>query len=240
MADAQAVFNAMQETPGDNRTFTKSDFDLSPNDTGSRSLVASHKAIRPLVVREGVSWDAHIPAYQSETTDGTAGNDETVTLDHNLIDADGVADDVVVYQTGTDVTSDVTVDYAANEFTLANTNADAQLDIWYISDEQARLEIRKTAPANFYADLAERDAGMLNLRDQSRDPLTFGFADPFGGAVPTDWKVEVYIDAPYPVRWEGQANGATPRNALVSVPIHRKRAELEPLETVVKDRLDMV
>ncbi len=229
----------MQQMPGKNRPLTQSDFDLSANETGNRSRVATRKAIRPVVVRENARYDVNIPAYQSYTTDGAAGDTETINLDHNVIDADGVSEDVVVFEGGADATADVTVDYAANTVDLANTDADASVDIWYMTDAQARLEIRKTAPSNYYADLDERDAGMVNLRDQSRDPLTFEFSDPFGGAIPTDWRLEIYIDAPYPVKWSGTGD-AKPRNALISVPIHRKNNELDPLETVVKNRLDMV
>lgn len=236
---AQDVAAAMRQMAGKNTRFTQSDFDLSANETGARSLIASRQAIRPLVVRENQPYDVHIPVYRSYTTDGTAGDTETIALNHNVIDADGVAEDAVVYMSGTDATADATVDYTNNEIDLANTDADANVDIWYISDEQARLEIRKTAPQNYYADLDERDAGMVNLRDQSRDPLTFDFGDEFGGAVPTDWKVQIYVDAPYPVKWEGTGD-AKARNALISLPVHRKNSELEPLETVVKGRLDRV
>ncbi|WP_336001450.1 hypothetical protein [Halorientalis halophila] len=240
MADAKAVQQAMRQTSGSNKRFTSPDFETSANETGTRSKIAEHKAIRPMVVREGVSWDVHLPAYQAETTDGDDTNDETFALDHDVIDADGVADDVVIYESGTDRTADATVDYENNEVTLPTPAADVAIDIWYMSDAQARLEVRKVAPSNYHADLTERDAGMLNLRDQSRDPLTFNFGDPFGGAIPTDWKLAVYVDAPYKVRWSGQAGGATPRNGLFTFPVHRKDAEVQGLEAVVKNRLDRV
>jgi hypothetical protein len=239
---ARVVLERLNATGGSNDRLTTAGLDKYPNTQGKHTLIAEYKALRPLAIRQGVTYDLHITAHETYETDGNAGDTETVSLSYGLVDADSVPEDVVVFSEGVDVTSDVTADYAANEIDVANTNADETLDIFYVTDEQARVEIRKKAPKNVQGTLEERDAGLINFREQTRDPLEFNFSDQFGGLVPTDWKVQVFIDAPYQIQWsKDRDNGtATNRNALIDLPIFRHAAEVEGAHQLAKDRIGAI
>lgn len=237
----QAVIDRIKQVGGQNDRLSTKGMTLAPNTPGEESVVAEFKAVRPTAIREGVAYDANLAAYESFAANGTAGDSETFPLSHDLIDADSVADDIVVYEGETDVTSSISVDYAANEFTYSSPNTNTTLHAYYVSDEQARVEIVKKAPKNMDLTLDERDAGLINLRDQGRDPLDFDFSLPLAGWLPTNWRVQVVVDAPYQVEWENGANGeATPRNAVLSFPIFVANGEIEGLQSVVKDEISEV
>lgn len=220
----ESALQRLANSGGSRKRLSAADFDTSPSVTGERSMVATVKATHPFVVREGVPYDLHLPAYQEASTDANTGDEETISLDHSAVEAASVADPVVVYEDGNDVTADISVDYDADEITYTDPGADSTLDIWYISDDQAKIEVRKEAPKNVAATLEERDAGLVNLREQTRDPLDFSFNDPAAGVIPTDWRLVIYVDASYPVKWENPDTGATARNSLVSLPIYLSAA----------------
>jgi len=72
-------------------------FDTEANTPGEFSQIASYTADAVLGIRTGRDNPLRvaIPAFQSFTTDGTAGNTETFNLGHDLVDAVAVADDFV-------------------------------------------------------------------------------------------------------------------------------------------------
>jgi len=240
MADqVHPVVRALAEVPSRPQELSQDDLTLHDNTPGERSLIAEYKARRPFGLRQDAVFDLNLIAYESFSTDGSAGNTETFNLGHDLVDAVAVADDFVLYEGPNEVQPD-SVDYSADSFDYTDDGTNNTLHAFYVSSDQAHVEIEKHAPSNHYAGLDERDAGLVNLRDQGRDPLSFDFGDPLGGVVPTDWRVEVYVNAPYQITWSKEGGDATPRNALITFPIRRSEQEIERLEDIVIQRLDEV
>ncbi|UWG46579.1 VP4/VP17-like Major capsid protein [Halanaeroarchaeum sp. HSR-CO] len=228
MPGSEQVKRALASVPRSPDKLSGKTMALQANETGTDSVVASLKAERPIALRE-VSYDVDLPAYESFTSDGTGGNTETFNLNYDAVDSDTIANDVLVYVTGTGYVEPDAVDYAADTVDVTDPGTDNAVHVWYFSADQATMRVRKVAPSNTWEDVDEDDMGLRNLRDQLADPLEFDFDHPFQGVVPTDWDLEVRIDAPYPISWSEEGGDATPTNARISLPIYRARDEIPGL-----------
>ena len=233
MPSAEQIRQALATVPRSKQKLSGSQMDQQANSVGEESVVAEFQADRPIGLRDGRPYEVDIPAYESKTSDGTGGNTETITLSHDLVDADSVPNDVVVYVEGTGYVEPDAVDYAANTVDVTDPNTNNPVHIWYMAGDQARLTLRKTSPKGVPEDVDEDDMGLKNLRDQHKDPLRFDFDHPFEGIVPTDWSMEVRIDAPYQVSWSEAGGDATPTNARISLPIFRARDEIAGLGSFI-------
>jgi len=209
------------------------DWTQKSNTTGELSTIAEYKANVPFMVRQDRSVDFHVVAYE-EFTNSTGANDQTTyNLAHNIIDADGVAVDLVLYQGGTAVSED-SIDYGADSFDYTDDGSGDPLDAYYVVADKARTVFRRQAPRNKHSDMMELDAGFANRRDQREDPLTFDFAHPVEAIVPTDWKLQVKLDASYSVQWQdGTRANATADNLYLSVPIQQANSPVEGLAGAV-------
>lgn len=233
---AKQVLQQLEQVPSANQRLSSAqgDWTTSGNTKNELTKVAEFQAQRPLAIREGESADVHFVAYEEFTTDGTASNTETFNLANDIIDADAIADDLVLFEGGSAVSAD-SVDYSANSFDYTDDGTANTLHAYYVVSDQALVDIRKVAPKNVHETVKELDAGFANRRDQREDPVSFDFDHPLQGVVPTDWKVEVHIDAPYAVQWADDSDSAaTADNLLLDVPIRRARDNIEGLEDVVK------
>lgn len=227
------VLDRLRSVPSSNQWLTPDDFTQTGNTVNELSKIAEYQTEQPIAVRGGVAADVHMVAYEEFTTDGTASNTETFNLSHDIVDAASVADDFLLYEGGTEQSAD-SVDYAANSFDYTDDGTANTLHAYYIVGDQALLQFRKTAPKSHWDELKELDAGIVNLREQTRDPITFDFRDPLDGVIPTDWKLEVYINAPYTVQWEDDTDSAaTADNLMLSVPIRRATEEIPGLSEAV-------
>jgi len=230
------VMRRLEEVPSVNQKLSVAGGDWSEeaNSANEQTSVASYQVERPVAIREGVSADVNIVAYEEFTSGMGDNSQETYNLSHNIADVDAVAEDLVLFQGGTSVTPD-SVDYDANSFDYTDDGSGDELDAFYVVVDQALVDIRKVAPRNVRESMKELDAGFANRRDQREDPLAFRFDEPLEGVVPTDWTIEVQIDAPYDVRWEGANNAASfPTNLRLQIPIRRARDEIPGLEEAVK------
>ncbi|MCU4716864.1 hypothetical protein [Halapricum hydrolyticum] len=228
----EEVFARLDRVESANKRLEVSDFDQQANTPGELSKVLSYKAERPLFVRPGVGVDLHFVVHEELTTDGS-GTQQTFNLLNNLIDSAPVGDDFLLYSGASEASAD-SVDYDNDSFTYTDGGSIETLHAYYVSDAQAKVEVRKSAPKRYFDIIDERDAGMANLRDQNRDPITFSYEDPVTGLIPKDWSLEIYIDAPYIVQWDDEDDpGAEAVNALVSIPIRRSRENVMGLEDVV-------
>lgn len=225
----QAV-NALSRLPTATNRLSTSDFEQSDAAANERTLVATHKFNRPVVIKSGATLDVDLVAYESIVTDATAGNQETVSLSHDILDSDSNPQNIVVYEAGSKLAVD-SVDYANNTVTVTPANADATLHIFYVAADQATLEVRKTAPNGVHETLAEYDVGLINQRNQNKKPLEFEADHRLQGVIPTDWTLDFYVDAPYAVSWGVDTDNdgvdeAEPTNQLVSVPIRRSEQDI--------------
>jgi hypothetical protein len=233
MPTAEQIQQALATVPRAKQKLSGSQMDLQTNTTGDPSVVAEYQADRPLGLRDGKPYEADIPAYESETSDGTADNSETITLGHDLVDAESVPNDVVVFVEGTGYVQPDAVRYDADEIDVTDPGTDNTIHIWYMAGDQARIVVRKTSPKGVPEDVDEDDMGLKNLRNQHKDPLRFDFERPYEGVIPTDWTIQLRIDAPYQVQWSAAGGDAEPTNARISLPIFRARDDIPGLGSFI-------
>jgi len=236
MPDMDAVRRRIHEVPVNNQRLTVSDFTLSANSQGQLTKIAEYKAERPFSIRQGIPFDLHLVAYESKTTDGTGGNTETFSLSYNLVDAASVATDLLLVDDGTVVEPD-SIDYANDEFDYTDADTGSDLDVFYLAEDQALVQFRQVAPKNITRTISEKDAGLANIREQTKDPLTFDFDDLSEALIPTDWRLEVYLNAPYTHKFENDATGATADNMLLDIPIAKANEEIDNLGWAIKEQL---
>jgi len=233
MSTAEQIQQALASVPRAKQKLSGSQMNLSTNTVGDPSVVAEYQVARPVGLRDGQPYEVDIPAYQSFTSDGTGGDSETFTLAHDLVDAESVPNDVVVFVEGTGYVNPDAVDYSNNTVDVTDPNANNPVHIWSMAGDQARLVVRKTSPKGVPEDVDEDDMGLKNLRNQHKDPLRFDFDQPYAGVVPTDWTIEIRIDAPYSVSWSEAGGAAEPTNARISIPIFRARDDIPGLGSFI-------
>lgn len=212
----------------------KSDFEQSDNTAGEETVVASYQAERPLALRAGEPFEMAVVAFESFTTDGTGGNSETFNLSNDLIDSPSVPTSFVLYEGGSVVQPD-SVDYSANSFDYTDDGTNNDLYAFYATSEQAKVKVRKVSPSGIPEDLYENDAGLIARRDTGKSPLTMSFESELQPLIPTNWRLEVVLDAPYSFNWsDPNDDGATPINLLIDFPVSRASQKIEGLSKAVR------
>ncbi|MGB9987315.1 hypothetical protein [Salarchaeum japonicum] len=220
----QKAVRQLEQVPTAHNTLSASDFETADVVAGERTKVASHQFNRPVAVKDDETYNIDLIAHERRTSDGTTGTQEQFTLSHNLIESPSIPVDVVAFEGGSRLTVD-SVDYDADTVSVTPANANSDIDIFYVSGDQAHLEIRKTAPNGTFETIDESDIGLANRRNQNKTPLRFDFDHPLQGVIPTDWSLDIYVDGPYEVVWS-MDNGASATNQLVSIPIERSEREI--------------
>ncbi len=226
--------NKLQQTVADKLThrdqFGVSDFDVSAGSPGSRTKVAEFQANRPLALRNNFPVDIALMAYEEFTADGASP--ETFDLSHDLVESGATSQNVVVYVNDTEVQPE-SVDYDADTIDV-ETEADETVGVFYASGKQARVEVQKQAPNGTSETLWSGDVKLLHLRDHNKDPVTFSLDASFWESIiPIDWKLQVYVNAPYVARFEkdvggdGEEERAT--NALLGLPFIGGRSRIDGL-----------
>ncbi|QCS43413.1 hypothetical protein [Natrinema versiforme] len=226
-------------------SITLREFDTQPGTPGEASVVAEIKLGRPLQLRDDPDSELRLvlPAHEHFTTNGTADEQETFELGHNLIESPSTQD-FLLWEDGNVVQPD-SVDYDDNSFDYTSSGTETDLDVFYVPRNPASVEIRKTAPGaggKVNQTLKEAQTAILHTRDQAQQEIQFGFdRTPLQPYLPRKFKLQVVVDAPYTVAFEApeRANG-TPRarNALLSLPRFQTEARIEGLGAAVKQ--DMI
>ncbi len=216
-------------------TFSVADFETSPGSNGSRTKIAEYQTDRPLALRNGAPVTPAIMAYEEFTADGASP--ETFDLSHNPVESGATSDNVVVYVNDSEVQPD-SVDYEADTISV-DTTADDTVGVFYASGRQARVEIQKTAPNGTHETLWSGDVKLIHLRNHAKDPITLELTASFWESIiPTDWKLEIFVNAPYIARFakdvggDGTEERAT--NALLSIPYLGGTGEIEGLRRKVR------
>jgi len=191
------------------------DFETVVNQTGSQSDILTLQAETVLALQEG-ELQVSIPAYETYTTDGTAGNTETVSLSHDLVDSPNTQS-VVLYENGSRVSPD-SVDYANNTLDYTDDGTGNTLHIYYIVGDAATLTIEKRVPGG-KTDQSETlktlNVGITNQKDQQEDPISLRFNSSWlERYLATDMELVVTLDAPYTCRFEESTDGTEATNAL--------------------------
>ena len=228
MASVTKAVKALQGLPSTDDTLANADFEQADSVVDERSVIASHQPDRAIAVAPG-EYNLDLVAYESFTTDGSAGDAETFDLAHDPLDSDSVPQDVVVYKVGTGYVQPDSVDYDADTFTYTDGGTNNDLHVFYVAGAQATAQVRKVSPGGSTSEvLDEADVGILNRRNQNKRPLRFDFDHPLQGVVPANWTLEVVVDAPYIVSWGVDTNNdgaldAQATNQLINAPIRRTR-----------------
>ena len=217
---------------------TPDEMDTSVNSQGQRSRIGRYRATTAHMLREGRGnpFKIAIPAYQQFSTNATADDSETFGLTHSVTDTP-VTQAVVVWLDGEYYGTPDSVDYAANEITVTDPGTDSTVHVYYVSDKAASFEVRKAASN---ADSGSQrvftgNLGLIHEAPQIEQPEYMRLNQtPLHNWVGTDMSVDVYLDAPYTVRWtDPDGDGTEPTNALLHVPAMVGQSEVKGLTSAV-------
>ena len=234
----QRIINELREADTHRDQFTRAEFELSAGVAGSRELVAEKKVRRPHALEQGSPVDVAIMAYDEFSANATAGDQETFTLPHDLVESTATPESVVAYEGDSRLAID-SRDFENDTVTVTPANADSTVGFYYASGEQARVTVQKTAPGSQAQEaLWSGDAGLVHMRDTAREPLTFDFeGSVLQPVIPTDWRLQVYVDAPYTARFAkdigGDGDDEVATNALLDFSYRATRDSIEGLKTAV-------
>ncbi len=203
-----------------------------------RDRIASLNAESMLAVRGGERFQLALPAYEKFTTDGTGGNTETFSLSHSVMQTPNT-ENIVVWEgsqyLGNEPVLDA-VDYDANTFDYTDDGTSNTLHVYYISDAAADLEIQKVSTSgNSYQGLYDESLRLVHQTNQSEQPETPDVnSTDLNPVVPSEFEIEVYLDAPYTFRWtDADGDGTSPTNLLFSFPVNRGRGQIPGLRDAV-------
>ncbi len=200
--------------------------------------MAEKKLRRPHALEQGSPVDVAIMAYEQFTSNGSAGDEETFNLSHDLVESTATPEPVVAYEGDERLAID-SRDYANDTVTVTPANADSEVGFYYASGEQARVTVQKTAPGSQAQEaLWSGDAGLIHMRDTAREPISFNFeGSVLQPVIPTDWRLQVYVDAPYTARFAkdigGDGEDELATNALLDFTYRATREKIEGLKTAV-------
>jgi len=218
--------------------FTRADLDTFAGVAGSRELVAEKKVRRPHALEQGAPIDVAIMAYEEFVANATGGDQETFNLSHDVVESTATPESIVVYEDDTRLAID-SRDYDTDTVTVTPANADSTVGFYYASGKQARVSVQKTAPgAQAQETLWSGDTGLIHMRDTAREPISFDFeGSVLQPVVPTDWRLQVYVDAPYTARFAkdigGDGNDEQATNALLGFNYRATKDRIEGLKTAV-------
>ncbi|MHB9287360.1 hypothetical protein ACKVMT_10020 [Halobacteriales archaeon Cl-PHB] len=215
-------------------------FEPSAGTAGSRERVARYRAGSLFALRESRAhpFKVAVPAYESFTSDSTGGNTETFTLSHSLTDP-AHTQAVSVWIGGSYYGTPDSLDTSNDTIDVTDSGTSNTVHVFYTSDAGATLEVRKAAPSSSTKasqGLYEENLALVHNTDQDDQPEAFDLGEtPLQDMVGTDMTLDVYVDAPYTVRFtDPDGDGAEATNALLSVPTMETGASVEGLPSVIK------
>jgi hypothetical protein len=233
--DREAVLQAVNQVPADNDRLAQADWDLTANTPGEASVIAEFRTERPIYVQQGQGIDLSLVAYQQETTDGTGGNTETFPLDEPIIKSDATPHNLVLFEGGQRVQPD-SIDYGANSFDYTDDGTNNTLHVYHVTNTQAALRLKKVAPNNTEDVLLGTDTSLLMQRQPTKDPVAINHeGDPLKGIVPSKWRVQFVLDAPWQFRWSDDVgDGTSAVNTVLSLPVRRTSQKVEGLGAAIR------
>jgi hypothetical protein len=234
------ILAALKQVPRNPASLSPQQFDeLAVNSQGVRSRIGRYRAtsVHKLQTGRAHPLSLAIPAYQKETTDGS-GTAQTFALSHDVIDSPAT-EPVVVWLGGDYYGAPDSIDFETNEITVTGPGAATSVHIYYVSSKAATFEIRKSVPGSS-SDSSERlyegNLGLIHTTNQSEQPEYFHLSkselQPFLG---TDMTLDVYLKAPYTVRFEdGDGDETYPTNSLLTVPVLKGQSTVPGLTGLIK------
>lgn len=239
MSKVRNVVQRLQQADGDRKTLGKGAMTLTDGVANEETIVATYEADVPFVVRDDIGSRIQFVTAEEFTTDGTAGNTETFSLGYNLVETKNTQN-LILYDDGGRVQPD-SINYSGDSFDYTDGATGSTLHAFYVARDPGSVRVEKQAPktsSQISDDLTEDTTSGLSDRDQNKQPVEFEFTHPLDGVVPTNWKLNITVDAPAPVRWDDDnlttTNGDEASNALVSIPIFQYEENIRNLEEAVK------
>lgn len=240
------VLNALEATPRRDQELGPSDFATSASTPGDRSRFGRLRADTPVALKAGRANPLYLalPAYESVgPTDGTADNTETFALSHSVMQSPAT-EDIVVWLDGEYYGSPDAVDYDADTFDVTDAGTASTVHAYYISDAPATFEIEKVTPdGNVRAPIYDANLSLTHSTNQHKDPEYLSIGQNFGGSllerfVATDMTLDLYVDAPYVVRFtDPDGDGTSPTNALLTFKAQQGEREVPGLDAAVRDSM---
>lgn len=237
------VVERLQQTPSQPDQITadqlRDEGTTTVNTTGERSKIAELVLDVPNRLLSGRTnpFDVVVPAFEKlGPTDGTQNNDETFNLSHDVIQSPN-GQNVIVWLDGSYVGQPKSVDYANNTITVNDAGTNSNVYVWYIPAEAATLEVYKAIPSGKTSSnerLYTNQLRRLHQQNQDEQPSYFELTnwEPY---LSSDMKLQVYLDAPYTVRFEDpDGNGATPTNMRLDIPVERAQNTVPGLKRTIK------
>jgi len=221
------------------RTFRESG-QTSANVSGQRSRIARLRVdtLYRLHSGRGNPMRVAIPAYESFTTDGTADNTETFSLSNDVLDAP-VTEAVDVWLDGSHYGTPDAVDYDANTIDVTDSGTASTVHVFYTAADAANLELVKSTPnagSNSSQELYNEQLRLVHQTEQQEQPefLTLN-QTPLQEWIAEDMALDVYITAPYTVRFEDpDGDGAIATNALLNIPAHEGKDTVPGMASAVR------
>jgi len=214
-----------------------SEMDTQVSSQGQRSRIARFRAETALMLRPDKPFRLAVPAYYGGTTDGTAGDAETFSLPHSVVDTPATQS-VVVWLDGDYYGAPDAVDYANDTIDVTDPGTNSNLHVYYISDVPATLEVRKAVP-NSSTSSSQRcyksNTGLVHGTKQTEQAEFLNVqSTALNAYVASDMTVDVYIKAPYTVRFEDpDGDGTEPTNAMLNLPVFTAASEIRGLKQAV-------
>lgn len=238
----QRVVNQLRKMPGSPDRLERDSFELRNGEAGSRELIASYKAPKPLVLRGDKPVKVTVTALEEFTSDGSGA--QTFELSNEFIDAPNTQN-IVVYADGERVKPE-SVDYDANSFDYDDNGEAADVAAFYVARDPLEFEIEKQAPQSQGSAsevIFDEPTSLLHVRDQNEQPRYFDVGQsPLHPVVPEKWRINVYAKGPYAASFFGETgenDGAKAVNALLSLPYKQGRGSIDGLgKAVAHDIVD--
>lgn len=232
------IMQRLASAPASRGKLRKRDFDLTNGTAGERTLLAEHKAQTPTFVRPSRGARLAFATIEEFQAPGD-GSQTTYDLSYDLIETPNT-DNIVLFEAGNVVQPD-SVDYAADTFTYTGPGSAEYLHAAYVPRDGALVEIERQAPraqGGVTDVILDEPTSLLHPQDQNQEPPEFHGMHPLDYAVPKNWKVQIYANGPVPFEWddssESNPQGATARNAVVSIPVRRAQSDVQGLSRAVK------
>lgn len=237
MVDLQAVAQQVREAGRTSSNLPLGQFTLSKGTSGEESTVAEFKAGRDLVLRQNRPLRLTLIAYETFTTDGSGGNQETFNLSNDIVESPNTENFYLYDETnGTEVSED-SVDYSNNSFKYTDSGTSNTIAAYYVARDPGTVEIVKKAPSSqgkVEETIFDDATSLIHEQNQHQDPLYLSLGQSkLQPVVPEDWKLQVRADCPYVVKLDVADNG------LLQVPAAYLDSQVSNLsKAVAQDIID--
>jgi len=235
----------LKETPRRKRNLDPRAFDWNVNQNGVRSRVARLRADvahKILGRASGESLELALPAYESFTTDGSAGDQESFALSHGVIESPNT-DPVVVWLDGDYYGSPDNDNYASTgSISVTDSGTNSTVHVFYIPNKAGTVEIEKAVDGSTSKSQNLKTVSVKNIhrKNLSEEGVYFEFNGPrtFESFIAGDMTLDVYADVPYIVRYEDpDGDGSTATNALLNFSTLQAQDTVSGFKAAVTDEM---